>query len=701
MLALHKVVTGFSKGQLKSPMAECLLVRYACQSLKHDRDASIEKTLMAYLDSCLRHKSEMVTYEAARSFCQLAVIDKEGSGQTVFGHDMSHATTILQIFLTSPKPVIRFGAIRTLNLLAQHRPQTAARCNCDMDQLLSDPNRNTATLALTTLLKTGHESNVERLVKQITSFMSDISDVFKIEVVRAVKGLCLKYPAKYKTLMSFLSSNLREDGSQEFKTDLVDALILIIAQVPAAKEMGLLHLCEFIEDCEYSNLCTRILGFVGEEVPSTSNPAKYIRFIYNRLILENALVRAAAVDALAKIAMKCPSLRRDVLILLQFGQNDNDDEVRDRISLYTTVLEQCLEDSNEDAKLGLPTLMSTELPFSVDALYDGLVDHLSSGNQDVPFNLATLPSAEAYKAARAAQVSLEKDTKKKPGGPPGVAPGPTPQKEAEQRASASAELMRILGEIVPGQDLGPLQHTCKPKALTEQEAEYHVQVIKHMFKQHVVLEMYVNNTVQGICLENIETRLTGLEPCWAMVGASAVAKLDYDQQASAYVVLAKQGGEDSAGVVPGNFGSSLRFIVKEDGDDLGYDDDYPMENIHIGTGDYMFPRALPQGQFKSVWEQMSAQGCENVQKLVLNYKSLEAAVDGIINTLNMEPCDKTGSVESGVLGHTMNMSGNFCGGNMVLVKALVGMDPNHGCMAKLSCRSKSQAISDIVSRALM
>merc|ERR1719387_71420 len=304
---------------------------------------------MSYLDSCLRNKNEMVTYEAARALCNLAVCDDAGSGQTVFGYDISHVTTILQIFLTSPKPVLRFGAIRILNRLAQHRPQLAARCNCDMEPLLSDQNRNTATLALTTLLKTGHESNVERLIKQITSFMSDISDVFKIEVVRAVKGLCLQYPSKYKTLMAFLSTNLREDGTADFKKDLVDALILIITQVPAAREVGLLHLCEFIEDCEYPSLCTRTLGFLGEEVPSTAQPSKYVRFIYNRLILENALVRGAAVDALAKIAMKGPALRRDVLVLLQFGQNDNDDEVRDRISLYTAVLEQCLDEDGEDA----------------------------------------------------------------------------------------------------------------------------------------------------------------------------------------------------------------------------------------------------------------------------------------------------------------------------------------------------------------
>jgi len=308
-----------AKSSQKGPMAECLLVRYATQALVSERDSSVEKTLMSYLDSCLRHKNEMVIYEAARAFCHLVVADTDGQGSTVFCYDITAATTALQIFLTSPKPVIRFGAVRTLNLLAQHRPQVAARCNCDMEPLLTDQNRNTATLALTTLLKTGHESNVERLVKQITSFMSEISDAFKVEVVRAVKGLCLQYPSKYKTLMSFLSSNLREDGTMEFKKDLVDALILVIGQVPAAREMGLLHLCEYIEDCEFPSLCSKVLAFLGEEVPSTPEPQKYIRFIYNRLILENALVRASAVNALAKIAMKCSALRKDILLLLRFG----------------------------------------------------------------------------------------------------------------------------------------------------------------------------------------------------------------------------------------------------------------------------------------------------------------------------------------------------------------------------------------------
>jgi len=657
---------------------------------------------MSYLDSCLRHKSEMVTYEAARAFCQLAVFDKEGSGQSVFGYDITHSTTILQIFLTSPKPVIRFGAIRTLNYLAQHRPQTAARCNQDMEPLLTDSNRNTATLALTTLLKTGHESNIERPVKQITTFMSDISDVFKIEVVRAVKGLCLQYPAKYKVLMSFLSSNLREDGSQEFKTDIVDALLLVIEKVPASREVGLFHLCEFIEDCEYSLLCMRILGFLASEVPNTNNPSKYIRFIYNRLILENAVVRGAAVDALAKIAMKHPPLRRDVLVLLQFGENDNDDEVRDRIMLYSNVLHKCVEEQDEEAKLGFPALMSTDMPFSMDALFDGLVEHVCGGRLDTPFNTANLPSEAAYRATLEAQSALQTDTKKKtgPGGAPPKTETRTPQKEAEAKANANAELMRVLAEIAPGVDLGPLQHSCRPKPLTESEAEYTVQVLKHVFKQHMVLEMYIGNTVQGITLDNIEVKLSGVEPCWAIVGASAISTLAFDQNASAYVVLEKVGA-DSSGALSGTFGAALHFLLKEEGDDLGYDDDYPVEHIHITSGDYISPRPLPQGQFKSVEEQLKAQGVVQVQKLVLNYKSLETAAEGIIATLNMEPCDNTGRVESGVRGTTVLLSGTFLGGHMCLVRALVAQDPNRGIVCQLTCMSKSKVACDVLQGAFL
>ena len=72
----------------------------------------------------------------------------------------------------------------------------------------------------------------------------------------------------------------------------MDTIISIIEENVEAKEAGLAHLCEFIEDCEHTVLATRILHLLGREGPRTPQPAKYIRFIYNRVILENAAVRA-------------------------------------------------------------------------------------------------------------------------------------------------------------------------------------------------------------------------------------------------------------------------------------------------------------------------------------------------------------------------------------------------------------------------
>ena len=55
------------------------------------------------------------------------------------------------------------------------------------------------------------------------------------------------------------------------------------------------------------------LFFLGNEGPKTSDPSKYIRYIYNRVILENATVRATAVSTLAKFGTMVDSLKVSLL----------------------------------------------------------------------------------------------------------------------------------------------------------------------------------------------------------------------------------------------------------------------------------------------------------------------------------------------------------------------------------------------------
>jgi coatomer protein complex subunit gamma len=103
-----------------------------------------------------------------------------------------------------------------------------------------------------------------------------------------------------------------------------------------------MHLCEFIEDCEYNNLAVRILHLLGTEGPKTSKPTKYIRYIYNRVVLENAIVRAAAVTALAKFGAgekTDPSLKASIKVLLTRCLDDPEDEVRDRAALNLKLLD--------------------------------------------------------------------------------------------------------------------------------------------------------------------------------------------------------------------------------------------------------------------------------------------------------------------------------------------------------------------------
>lgn len=99
-------------------------------------------------------------------------------------------------FVLAEDDLIFFGfwQVRYLNKVAISHALIVAGCNIDLESLITDANRSIATLAITTLLKTGSEGGVDRLLKQIGNFMSDIADEFKIVVVEAIRALCLKFP---------------------------------------------------------------------------------------------------------------------------------------------------------------------------------------------------------------------------------------------------------------------------------------------------------------------------------------------------------------------------------------------------------------------------------------------------------------------------------------------------------------------------
>lgn len=118
--------------------------------------------MLELLEGWLRHKSDMVNFEAARAICEMKYVNAAQLTKPIAGtcamtrarcFTCTDGCIVLQLFLSSPKPVLKFAATRTLAALALQHPASVATCNVDLESLIADPNRSVATYAITTLLK--------------------------------------------------------------------------------------------------------------------------------------------------------------------------------------------------------------------------------------------------------------------------------------------------------------------------------------------------------------------------------------------------------------------------------------------------------------------------------------------------------------------------------------------------------------------
>uniref|UniRef100_A0A1D1YI63 Coatomer subunit gamma n=1 Tax=Anthurium amnicola TaxID=1678845 RepID=A0A1D1YI63_9ARAE len=670
-LAVSKLVTSLTKGSVRSPLAQCLLIRYTSQVIRESsgNTQTGDRPFYDFLEACLRHKAEMVIFEAAKAITEL-------SGVT--SRELTPAITVLQLFLSSSKPVLRFAAVRTLNKVALTHPLAVTNCNIDMESLISDQNRSIATLAITTLLKTGNEASVDRLMKQITNFMSDIADEFKIVVVDAIRSLCIKFPLKYRSLMNFLSNILREEGGFEYKKAIVDSIVILIRDIPDAKESGLFYLCEFIEDCEFTYLSTQILHFLGNEGPKTSDPSKYIRYIYNRVILENATVRAAAVSTMAKFGAMVDSLKPQILVLLRRCVYDIDDEVRDRATLYLNTLggEDAIGKTDEDVK----EFLFGSLDIPLVNLETSLQTYEAS---EEPFDIASVPK----------EVKSQPLVEKKAQGKKPTALG-APASEPTSAVDAYEKLLSSIPEFLT---YGKLFKSSAPVELTEAETEYSVNVVKHIYDGHIVFQYNCTNTIPEQLLENVTVFVDVSEAEeFLEVASKPLRSLPYDSPGETFVAFQKSEGVPAVG----KFSNLLKFIVSEvdpatgEAEEEGVEDEYQLEDLEIVAADYMLNVGV--SNFRNAWESMGPDN-ERVDEYGLGVReSLAEAVNAVINILGMQPCEGTEVVPSNSRSHTCLLSGVFIGNVRVLVRLSFGIDGPKQVAMKLAVRSDDQSVSDAI-----
>ena len=83
-LAVTKLVSKLTRNSLKSPYAVCMLIRIACKLIEEE-DATETAPYFEFIESCLRHKSEMVIYEAANAIVNLKRTTSRSQRWTLVG----------------------------------------------------------------------------------------------------------------------------------------------------------------------------------------------------------------------------------------------------------------------------------------------------------------------------------------------------------------------------------------------------------------------------------------------------------------------------------------------------------------------------------------------------------------------------------------------------------------------------------------
>lgn len=273
------------------------------------------------------------------------------------------------------------------------------------------------------------------------------------------------------------------------------------------------------------------------------------------------------------------------------------------------------------------TNANAESMFSLPYFEHQLVMYVTSDDKstwETPFDISKIPIVTRE------QADAEDRTKKLTATAPTLkAPkvGPTkaaPTSGAEAAASATAQAQRYSQELMEIPEMAAFGSVLKSSPvieLTEAETEYVVTLVKHIFKEHIVLQYEVKNTLPDTVLENVSILASPVDEEELEEAFIIPAdKLVTDEPGKIYVAFSKVNGEASLPIT--SFSNILKFTTKEvdpstgEPEETGYDDEYEISEFDLAGSDYIVPTFA--SNFSDLWERIGAAGEEAEETLQLS-----------------------------------------------------------------------------------
>lgn len=260
-----------------------------------------------------------------------------------------------------------------------------------------------------------------------------------------------------------------------------------------------------------------------------------------------------------------------------------------------------------------------------------------------------------------------------------------------------AEQLQAIPEIAA---FGGVLRSSPIVELTESETEYVVSAVKHLFKEHLVVQYTIKNTlpdtvladVSVVCTAASEDEEVSLEEEFLI----PATQLKTDEPGTVYVAFRRPEGFTAATI-----SNVLKFTSKEidpstgEPEEGGYEDEYEVEDLELTGADYVLPAFA--GSFDGIWSSLpTGDEHEAEETLALsNAKSISEAVEGLAKTLGMQPLEGT-EVALSNSTHALKLYGKSVQGGKVAAQIRMAFSAKSGVTVKIQTRSEEEGLAALV-----
>ncbi|EEB90397.1 hypothetical protein MPER_11404, partial [Moniliophthora perniciosa FA553] len=313
-----------------------------------------------------------------------------------------------------------------------------------------------------------------------------------------------------------------------------------------------------------------------------------------------------------------------------------------------------------------------ESVFSLAALESKLVAYIKeTAAAAQPLDFSDVPKISRVQAAQEAArpstletIGVPASTKK--------SDSPLPPTAAERQSA----YVQQLAEVPEFASYGPvLNSSATPVQLTEAETEYQVTCVKHVFKEHIVFQYNVSNTLPDTVLERVEVIMQPQSEDSGLTEEFIIPLPSLSSSTLPGIVYVSFARDDPEQYAIGSFSCLLKFISKEvdpstgGPEEEGYEDEYQLEEVEVSAGgDYIIPSYVT---FGAEWDRLHS-------------------APSVTETFSLSAME------------VLKMSGLVIGGGgKVLTRCRMTFSKGQGVTLELAVRAESQQVCDLVLAAII